>query len=117
MFHLMYTRSTDHMERRYRESENTAVPQVRYRDKNNTPLNTQHSLLYLRLQVKKKDKDYDLPMALLGGRGEWQLHGAVEQLWGWDGVSGVCGGAAIPPLPRVCVWLGVGWGGELSVSD
>lgn len=108
MFHLMYTRSTDHMERRYRESENTAVPQVRYRDKNNTPLNTQHSLLYLRLQVKKKDKDYDLPMALLGGRGEWQLHGAVELGWGeWS----VWRGCYPPPPPQgVCV-VGGGVGG------
>lgn len=56
------------------EIENTGVHELVTEIKNNTPLNTRHSLRYLRLQIKKKYKDYDSATAFLEG-GRWQLQG------------------------------------------
>lgn len=54
--------------------ENTGVHKLVTEIKNNTPLITRHSLRYLRLQIKKKYKDYDSATAFLE-RGRWQLQG------------------------------------------
>lgn len=59
--------------------ENTGVHKLVTKIKNNTPLNTRHTLRYRKMQIKKKYKDYDSATASLGRAWEGVGTGA-----GWN---------------------------------